>query len=102
MGIGYNILKYRCNMYIEGKERDSISLDKLFEILNKPTTVHEDYIVTLKYIFKNKFVIKNEVLVYNPNIFKNYRWLNNQDRGQNDVEVLGYISVHDIQLLNQK
>ena len=41
-----------------------MTLDELFKILDKPTTVHQDYIVKLKYrySFEERYTIDNEIL----------------------------------------
>ena len=79
-----------------------MTLDKLYEILDKPTTVHQDYIVKLKYrySFETKYTIENQILEYDPsaNLLGDYVWLHDWYEGQDDVKVLGYIAVRDIQI----
>lgn len=79
-----------------------MTLDELFEILNKPTTVHQDYIIKLmyKYSFETKYTIENQILEYDPNanLSGDYIWLNDWHEGQDDVKVLGYIAVRDVQI----
>ena len=77
-----------------------MTLDELFEILNKPTTTHQDYIIKLKYrySFEEKYTIENQILEYDGSE-NEYIWLDDWDEGQDDVEVLGYIAVQDVQIL---
>ena len=76
-----------------------MTLDELFKILDKPTTVHQDYIVKLKYkySFEERYTIDNEILEYDGHEGE-YMWLNDWNEGQDDVEVLGYIAVQDVQI----
>lgn len=76
-----------------------MTLDELFEILNKPTTIHQDYIVKLmyKYSFETKYTIENQILEYDGSE-NEYVWLDDWNEGQDDVKVLGYIAVQDVQI----
>lgn len=77
-----------------------MTLDELFEILNKSTTIHQDYIVKLKYrySFEEQYTIENQILEYDGSE-NEYIWLDDWNEGQDDVEVLGYIAVQDVQIL---
>lgn len=77
-----------------------MTLDELFEILNKPTIIHQDYIVKLKYrySFEERYTIENQILEYDGSE-NEYIWLDDWNEGQDDVEVLGYIAVQDVQIL---
>ena len=76
-----------------------MTLDELFGILNKPTTIHQDYIVKLmyKYSFETKYTIENQILEYDGSE-NEYVWLDDWNEGQDDVKVLGYIAVQDVQI----
>ena len=76
-----------------------MTLDELFKILNKPTTIHQDYIVKLKYrySFEERYTIENQILEYDGSKDE-YVWLDDWNEGQDDVEVLGYIAVQDVQI----
>lgn len=77
-----------------------MTLDELFKILDNPTTIHQDYIVKLKYrySFEERYTIENQILEYDGSE-NEYVWLDDWNEGQDDVEVLGYIAVQDVQIL---
>lgn len=77
-----------------------MTLYELFKILHKPTSIHQDYIVKLKYrySFEERYTIENQILEYDGSEDE-YVWLDDWDEGQDDVEVLGYIAVQDVQIL---
>lgn len=77
-----------------------MTLIELFEILSKPTTVHQDYIVKLKYkySFEEQYTIENQILEYDGSMDE-YIWLNDWNEGQEDVEVLGYVAVQDLKIV---
>lgn len=72
-----------------------LSLEQFFKRLdNEP---RQDYIVRLayKYDWEDKYIIDNELLEYDG-CHDDYVWLNDWDEGQQDVKVLGYISIYDV------
>ena len=68
--------------------------EMLDELENK---MRDTYIVTLKYKydFEENYAIENHILEYDS-ITDSYVWLNDWYEGQTDVEVLGYMSLGDV------
>lgn len=68
-------------------------LDDFFKLLN--TLPVDDYVVrlTLKYDDEKDYRYTNEILLFDGD---DYIWANDWDEGEQDVEVLGYISVSEI------
>lgn len=68
-----------------------MTLDQLFEIIGYGT-----YIVRLKYKYEQEteYTVSNEVLDFSPDY--GYVWLNDWFEGQQNVEVVAFINVDDI------
>ena len=76
-----------------------ISLDELFEILDKDP-YQRPFLVKLayKYDFEREFYVDTEILDVDS---YGYAWLNDWDEGQTThgtVRVLGYVAVEDVEI----
>lgn len=72
-----------------------MTIDEMFDELENK--VRDTYIVTLKYKydFEENYTIENHILEYDS-VVDSYVWLNDWNEGQNDVEVLGYMLLGDV------
>lgn len=71
-----------------------MSLNDFFKFLEDKET--EDYIVSLryKYSWEDDWNYSNEILEY----YEDYIWLNDWNEGYDEVEVLGYIAIADVDI----
>ena len=73
-------------------------LDDFFKLLDKLPV--DDYIVRikLKYDHETDYQYTNELLIYDGSDYEGsiYHWDNDWDEGQQDIEVIGYISVSEV------
>lgn len=65
----------------------------------KDKEIRDDYIVSLryKYSWEDDWNYSNEFLEYYE---EDYIWLNDWDEGYDEVEVLGYVSIADVEVPN--
>lgn len=80
------------------KGNTKMTLEQLYEELDM--LPREDYIVCLKYKYdyEKEYTIQNELLLIDENA--DYVWLNDWNEGQTDVEVLGYIAVSNVEVID--
>ena len=76
-----------------------MKLDDFFKFLYKLPV--DDYVVRLKlkYDHEKDYQYTNELLIYDGSDYEGsiYHWDNDWDEGQQDVDVIGYISVSEIE-----
>lgn len=76
-----------------------MNLDDFFKFLYKLPV--DDYVVRLKlkYDHEKDYQYTNELLIYDGSDYEGsiYHWDNDWDEGQQEVEVIGYISVSEIE-----
>ena len=73
-----------------------MKLKEFFDAIEKEE-YRTDYIVKLryKYSWEKEYTVENEYLEYDGN-YDQWVWLHDWDEGQEDVDVLGYISIDDV------
>lgn len=74
-----------------------MSLNDFYKFLENKEI--EDYIVKLryKYSWEDDWNYSNEILEWDPDL-EYYKWCNDWNEGYDEVEVLGYISVADMDI----
>lgn len=72
-----------------------LNLEQFFKRLDREP--RNDYIVRLayKYNWEKEYTVSNEILEYDGE-HDYYIWLNDWDEGQQDVKVLGYICIDEV------
>lgn len=75
-----------------------MTLEEFFYKLEK-LDYYEDVIVEIayKYDWENEYTIENQYLEYDGNV-GDWVWLHDWDEGQQNVEVLGYIRMQDVDI----
>lgn len=74
-------------------------LDEFFKLIkDKPI---EDYVVKLRYrySFEDDWTYSNEILEWDPDL-DDYEWCNDWYEGYDEIEVLGYIAVVNVNVPN--
>ena len=75
-----------------------MKIDDFLKLLYKLPV--DDYVIRLKlkYDHEKDYQYTNELLIYDGSDYEGsiYHWDNDWDEGQQDVEVIGYISVSEI------
>ena len=74
-----------------------MTIDEFYKAIEKE--VYEDYIVCIKmkYTHEKEYYITNELYLFDGGQVK-YEWQNDWWEGQQEVEVLGYIAVSDVEI----
>ena len=74
-----------------------MTLDEFYKAIEKE--VYEDYIVCIKmkYTHEKEYYITNELYLFDDGEVK-YEWQNDWWEGQQEVEVLGYIAVSNVEI----
>lgn len=74
-----------------------MTLEQFFKKLD--TLPRNDYIVLLayKYDWEKEYMVSNEILEY-YGTRDEYVWLNDWNEGQQDVKVLGFINVDEVEV----
>lgn len=71
-----------------------MKLYEMFEILADPKTIHQDYIVLLRYKDFDEYKMENQLLLWDDENLK-YNWAHEWGEGiyKEDIIVLGFVSV---------